>query len=458
MLYSTTIETREIFMNEKTMYMSFLGIYDYTLCCYTWGTENSTSKFVQVAELDILFQRQQTIDTITIFGTISSKTKHWNDLETDIRNLLTKYHKTNVDVFFEELSEIHSTQEQWKDFQKILFMVPMNSYLIIDLTNGFRSIPIVFSSALNFLQLIKSITIQHVLYGVISTDSMIVDYADFYSIHEWTTALSQLLENADARRIASIAQNPIALSVPTFSTQSELNDALIELTEAIRNVKVHVIEERATNVLHLVQKMRELAQQQEDSLGIILLNAIQEKFVALTEVPPANGEYNASYFSIQLRLAKLLLEHDLNMQAFTVLDELIGSLGLRYYKLNKTIRYTNSEGRGKRRIADVFKLMIKIDKNKWVFHSEQQTQVDALMNVYNYLARDSTLSLLKDMYNKISDIRNKLNHAWTSKNPHEQTDISKVGTDIVHKLESILDSLPTQDALALWESTTKEHL
>ncbi len=417
--------------HSNRAYMSFLGAGEYTPVRYTWGGETAgETAYAQEAELELLLARGA-VDPSTkvfIFGTPTSMAKHWEALEARLQALA-------FDPEFVEIDEDLSAEAQWKTFEAVLSKIPHGARLTVDMTNGYRAVPVVFSSALHFLRLAREVRLEHVLYGAVEwgkSDGSILDYASFYAIQDWTDAVSRLVEDADARRLVELAEGDPSLRVVAF--EQELTQALMEVTDAVRNVDVHHVEERVRAALELVDQAATRAQAEKQPASQALLKLVQDKFSALASLPPLDGHYTADYFALQRRFIALLLEHRLFMQAFTVMREYVGSLGLRAYKAG-SVNFTSSKGRSKRRYADVFLRMLANPRERWVF-GEQQAQVEVLLPHYEQLAEAGISEEIRPHLKVITDIRNGFDHAWTTqKQVSEQ--IAQRGQEELDYLESV---------------------
>ena len=439
-------------MNVLTVYLSFLGKGDYFPCSYQWnGHSSCKTAYAQVAELELLLQLGEEISTVVIFGTKTSYKKHWNSLQIELESLFIRFQK-NIPFRFETINEVLSTDNQWQDVQTILPFIPFGAEVILDVTHGFRSVPIVFSTALQFVQMIRNVSLRHVFYAQYAEEqSELIDYIGFYQIQEWTHAVQTLVHNADARTLSKVSQQDLHIQIPALSNSTELSNALTELTRAIRDVKVNIVESKAIEALKIVQQSIEQAKEQGDQLGRLLLETVLAKFEALAQLPPSNNEYNFAYVQTQLALTYLLLQHDFAMQAFTVVDELIGSIGMIGYDSRKRIDMRTSSGRGKRRAADVFKSMLKIPREKWKFSEDDQVHVELLLVWYEQLNKWSSvdeageevsiLRQLKDVQQVISYFRNGFNHAWTAKNLEKLPDPLESGTQVLERMRFICSKI-----------------
>jgi len=149
------------------VFLSFLGLgfllklakqYDYSKTFFILnGLKSQETKFVQIAELEIL--GISSFDKIIIVATQKSYDTHYLNIKRQILELGA------ADIIPLIIEEDMSPEGQWKWFEIILDNIDYGDELTIDLTHGYRSIPIVFSTAVNFLQKAKNITLVAVYYG-----------------------------------------------------------------------------------------------------------------------------------------------------------------------------------------------------------------------------------------------------------------------------------------------------
>jgi len=328
-------------------------------------------------------------------------------------------------------------------------LIGWNDELTVDLTHGYRIIPIIFSAAINFLQKARAVRLEAVYYGAYEKDRSnppIVDMKDFYLINEWADAVGRLIDDADARKLADVAGRS-----PDFQLRGLNDPALVEafnkLTDAVRNVDVQHIHGIAADALDLVNRKRS----QVAGAGEMLLTLVIDKFISLVNGEPLSGYYDRSYFALQMELATLLLEHRLFMQAFTVMRECIGSLAM--VGLDREVRYDNNYGRKERySYGDVFLRMLQMPEEKWEFDERRSKISRALMPFYGRLKGCGIVSILKsgsDNPNEVSDdlsinglaeLRNGFDHAWISKSKPPDT-IEKCGFVFLSKLRNIMNVL-----------------
>jgi CRISPR-associated Csx2 family protein len=428
----------------RKVFLSFLGIgsekedgsFAYSPAHYTFnGKDSRPTEFVQVAEMELL--GASTFDEAVIVTTEESYNRHFKNLESQLRALgVEKVSRISID-------EDMSSEGQWRWFEMILNHIQPGDRLTVDLTHGYRAIPIVFSTAINFLQRAKGVVIEGVYYGAFDKNRQlapIVDMKDFYVIDEWAEAVSRLVEDADARRLASLAQKTPDFQIGELN-DSNLIDALDNLTNRIRDVDVHSVSGVAADVLDLIAEK----EQNASSVGKLLLGLLAEKYARLVPQTPPNGRYDRAYFRIQLMLAEMLLEHRLYMQAFTVMRELIGSIGLIE---NERANIFNAEGRKQRRKADIFVNMLHYSEAKWKFSEEEKPLVEGLKPFYEKLKACGAEEILREekFLKELIKYRNGFDHAWTAVK-EAPTDIKVKGDQFHEKLEKVISILESEKIL-----------
>jgi len=423
-----------------SVFLSFLGLgtfkeekgkSEYSKAVYDLnGEKSNATEFVQVAEIEILGAEQ--FDKIVIVATQKSYDSHFANLK---RQLTTVGAENILHII---ITDDMSSEGQWQWLEQILNFIDPGDELTVDLTHGYRSVPIVFSAAINFLQKAKNVTLQSVHYGAYDKAkdlgfAPIVDLKDFYIINEWADAVSRLVEDADARKMAEVAEKTSGFQA------GELNDEEIvrvfqDLTNTVRNVDVNNIGEKANAAIRLI----EAKEKEASTTGKVLLKLVMDKFTSITTAEPMSGKYDKAYFMLQLEIIRLLLEHKLFMQAYTVMREFIGSIGM--IEIEKA-KVKSSKGRKNRwRFAEVFVNMIKIPEKEWDFKNQAEKDRGKLIPYYEKLKNLGIESILRDFSTDLTDYRNGFDHAWTLKGQAPE-DIEEKGREFFENLNEVIHLL-----------------
>lgn len=243
----------------------------------------------------------------------------------------------------------------------------------------------------------------------------LVDMSSFYVIQDWADAVSRLVDSADARSLAELAASATEGSFAGLRSD-ELVDALKHLTDVLKNVEVNAVEEAVRSALDLLERQR--AQARTEAEGQ-LLGLVIDKFTSLLLTEPSDGRYTREYLTLQVRVARLLAEHGLFMQCFTVMRELIGSMGIYGLGSSKygSAKRESSEGfRYRGRFAEAFLAMLQFDEPSWKFEGQRAQDVETLRPWYRKVVAESEqASTLRRVVKELVHIRNGFDHAWTAK-------------------------------------------
>jgi hypothetical protein len=427
----------------RRVFLSFLGIgakkgdheFGYDHARYILKDQIShRTEFVQAAEIEMLGPER--LDEILMVVTARSRELHFANLEGQLVGLGARRPACI------EIEEDMSAEGQWRWFEKILDHVRAGDRLIVDLTHGYRAIPIVLSTAINFLQRARKVVVEAVYYGAYEKDrdlSPIVDMKDFYLINEWAEGVSRLVEDADARKLAELTRTAPELQAGALN-DAKLIGLLDDLTNRIRNVDMHNVGRIARETLELIRS----AGSGGTPVGQLLLGLIEEKYSALAGSAPGSGRYDLAYFQGQLAYIDLLLEHKLYMQAFTAMREVVGSIGL---VENKKARTTNRAGRDQRNKAEIFIGMLQYDEDRWRFEGDKSAMKESLEEYYTKLRKLGVEGVLRGFLRDLVEYRNGFDHGWT-KSAESSTDIAEKGASFSSQLRMAVLKLETEGLLS----------
>jgi len=418
----------------RKVFLSFLGIGQYSEVEYTLNNKKlKRTKFVQKAEIE--YYGDTFFDKIFISVTKSSKDRYFDELSNSLPG--------NIEYIL--ISEDLSPASQWEGFEKIIEKIQTKDELYIDLTHGFRSIPIMFSIAINFLQQMKNIELKAVYYGVNEKkDKPIIDIKEFFIINRWADAVSRLIENADAKKIVSIPNELNDFKIANLN-DPDIIESFNKLTDAIRNVDINNISKIATNT---IKKVKERIENVFSKTEKMLLEVVIDKFTILASEKNISEEYNDNYFKMQIEIINVLLEHKLYMQAFTAMREFIVSLvdaeALLQIEKHNTLDNKNKKRfkkNSRKRLADPFIGMLLYEENKWDFRKEYDKEGNKYLSIMKpiydkFKENEVFFNNLKTLVKELIPYRNGFDHAWISQRVSSEN-ASENGSTFFNKLKEI---------------------
>lgn len=348
-----------------------------------------------------------------------------------------------------------NTEQQWEWFNSLQKLINNGDEVIFDFTHGFRSVPIIFSTAISFLQKVKQFYLLNAHYGYMTErgdikqgivgKGEIIDMARFYRINEWADGVSRLVDMADAAKLAELADEGFDDGFAALNDQP-LTQALRDLTNLIKNIDINNIGKKADEALTLIAAK----QRQCSGADAQLLQMVHDKFISLAI--QGSGRYDQNYFQLQVVLTEMLLKHGLNMQAFTVMRECIASVGMlgTTGKYAKKALHTNEGRRYRKNIGEIFVGLCITARHEWRQENTEKRKTlpqqelqyfDEMMQpFFNDLESKEIAPLLHELASNISTYRNGLDHAWTS-DKAAPNDIAEKGQHFLDQLKHILKSL-----------------
>lgn len=197
----------------KKLFISFLGTTKYNECDYYRNpTDHFKSRFVQSATLDMLdVTNWSEEDSICIFVTQKARDVNWG-IDEDIplspdadiapyeglrQELVNKGIKAKIKAVL--VDEGKTEEEIMNIFQKVFEVIHKDDRLYIDLTYGFRYLPMVLLVMSNYSKFLKNTEVASITYGIYDSRMgnrfPILDLMPLITIQKWTMAASDFLNN-----------------------------------------------------------------------------------------------------------------------------------------------------------------------------------------------------------------------------------------------------------------------
>lgn len=294
-----------------------------------------------------------------------------------------------------------TADELWQMFGSIANAIPENTGLVIDVTHGFRSQPIIALAIALYLQTAKNVKIEKIIYGAFDDKnadniSPVFDLTPFLEMINWTTAAEQFLKYGDAAKLKDQLR---ATHGKTYSPDSPfralrlnaVGDELAKLTDALSLV-------RPSEVLSNSKKLaEELKKAQPDFQNIIaakpfsfLLDKVVNRFSSFSQTA---NLFSESGFQAQAQMIEFYLQTEQYQQAILLGREAI---------VSKVCVQHNLSVLNKEREQAEYLL------RQWSEPLSRKQPVAKEYSKYKELAQ---------LWNKTIDIRNDMAHAGMNEKP-----------------------------------------
>jgi len=412
---------------SRRVYIALLGLgkeikkepdaeYQYDKGKYTLdNAESSETRYVQSAVFELT--RANPFDAIYLAGTEKAMKHHFDVLSAEI---VAKGGPQPHQII---ISDSNSPGDFWQWLYTLIGHIHNQDDLSFDLTHGWRMQSLVFSVGINFIRRVRDVRIAAVYYGMFEngkSTNRIVNIVDFYAINEWADAIGRVVSMADTRKLAEMVSTAPGHQFGHLADPT-LVDALKQLGLCLTNINVNQVATVADQALAVVKERMVGATQAER----LLLESVIEAFDELAGKQGEQG-YDATYYDLQQAIIKLLGKYGYYMQAFTVMRECIGSLGLTW------VESTND-----RKYAEILCNMLYYSQKKWRFNEDQKEYVEKLLPMKQVI--EEKWSTLSSLFRELADIRNGFDHAWTSTTM--PPDITAKAQDIIENFGKIFPSI-----------------
>lgn len=433
----------------RKVFISFLGTNHYVPVNYTYKNQTVKNvRFIQEALLRIFTKDWTKDDQAYIFITEEAYQSNWIDgghedkklqgLKARIERLydegykLTVHPELNIPVGFLE-------KDIWEIFNRIYKKTLKDGdEVIIDITHGFRSIPMLAIVLMNYSKFLKGITLKGIFYGAFeilgsknnvlqkpieSRNAPIVDLTEFSAIQDWATAAYDFSENGKADFIEKLALkqvNPILRSTQgndeSARKMKDLAKQLCELVAQLSTCRGNEIYE-GQKAIYVQELISNIQRDYIEPLEPILDNV--EK--AVTKLNTKNSIKNG------LNAVEWCINNGLIQQAYSLLLEFIITYMLIQVDKNLT----------KREYREVVSNAFRASG----FKKKEKDWSDVLQrNKYmtKLLMQNSKFKQLNKVYNGLADYRNDIMHAGFSEN-RPAKDFDKYIRKSFYKVKEIIE-------------------
>lgn len=290
--------------------------------------------------------------------------------------------------------------------------------------------------------------LAHAYYGFLNPDShdaaslksgRIIDLAGFFSLNRWATAASFFAYSGDPSRFITTAETETESKLFSIFKDPLMSEKMQDLSSVLKNVNVHHASRVADDAVTFAQSKSEGAPFPVRKI----LKKISATFSDLSNFKNASHCYDIGYLHSQIELCRILNNYGFFMQSFTVMRELIGSIGMASLtgKYART-KYDSSDGMKKyRRIADLFIRMIQYPRDEWDWREDEKSRIELLLPLYKILEKENHLADLTETTKNILKCRNGFDHGWTVERYTHGQLIAETAQICLNKLSALVDEI-----------------
>jgi CRISPR-associated DxTHG motif protein len=119
--------------------------------------------------------------------------------------------------------------EPWSIYQAINNNITAKSQVILDITHGFRSLPMLAMLSIGFLREAKQVKLESLLYGAFEAakdgQTPVFDLTPFVTMLDWANATNRFVETGDARKFETLVAGSVLRGIG--KDLKDFSDALI---------------------------------------------------------------------------------------------------------------------------------------------------------------------------------------------------------------------------------------
>jgi hypothetical protein len=287
---------------------------------YVWEGYEYTTPFMAEATAHF-FQPSH----LLVLVTAEARSQNFADLERRIGDRLP--------LLPVDIPSGRSEDELWIIFDAIASAIDPGDQIIFDITNGFRSLPVLAVMATSYVRLVRNATVERMVYGAYDAASAgrtpVFDLTPFVQLLNWTTAADRFIRDGDSRDLADLIRKGMPPGAAMRDDQSAraLGNALKQAANSMEQISRTL---RMTRPLETMSAGAALANALAAGQPYLISNARPFRLIAervsATYAPFAIREPNArellpANLYVQLELINWYASKDQIVQAITLARE-----------------------------------------------------------------------------------------------------------------------------------------
>lgn len=408
-----------------TILLTSLGTGNYHPSSYQ--IEDSISD--QQAFFSVALAKHLSPDRVISLQTSQAADLHGTALANDLKRL-------NIDHEVVSIPEGKSENELWQIFSVLTSHIPQACTLHLDITHGFRSLPLLGFIALNYLRVTRNITIGSLRYGAWEAKNNndiapSFDLSPFLTLLDWSAAADQFKATGAADRIARLLKET---QISLWKNRgNEGPEALPKLLSTLGTT----IDHAANNLTllrtgHLKESAKSVDKQLERIQETPELENHARPFLELLEPVREDLTRFAGNDLSDLRdLIAWLVEKNRPDSALTLASEWLISWVI--VTLGHPLYHTEDQ---RKPFSDCLNLCIdRVSKTNRIQSPSEESKT--LLTKLEESVKGETLKHLVGISSKVKDTRNDLNHAGFRKDPRKADAIIKLASEIAGELRKL---------------------
>jgi len=308
----------------------------------------------------------------------------------------------------------NSTDQMWQIFDLVIENIDVGDTVTFDITHGFRSLPFLAFLFAAYLKTARQVTIKAVLYGAFEMplptgEAPVLDLTEFVAMLDWITATEQFVQTGDARRLSGLLEE-----------HAEGKESSKTAAKTLRDVSRAAFLCQPFSLMNTASQIEtDLRKAAGDFSGTsrpfgVLSDTIIQNFSGFSQPDPKD---DLKTLQIEYRLIEWYFEHDQLIQAAALARE--WAIDLVAHQLGLLLDFRHAErSTVERALSGINMVGSKLTDpetgEKRLFTQADLNQYGA--KIYTEWAKND-ISLLKHIWGKLQNLRNRLSHAEHQQKP-----------------------------------------
>lgn len=318
-----------------------------------------------------------------------------------------------------------SENEMWDIFSEIAKQLEEGDEIIFDITNGFRSLPVLSFIAAAYIKTTRNVTIEKLVYGARDagikdpeddnkTIAPVFDLSPFLSLLDWTTAVSTFQQTGRVENLAALTTDLGGKPAEKFAEQ------LQRLSQELLAARPVGTAWAASKLPELLAAVKNDSRPESTPLGLLLdsiestFSLFQLKSVKFDKFDTAYNRIQSQskeqdFLRMQLKMIDWYISKDLPIQAITLIREWLITLVAYIKKLDIFDRDQRDEARDfifksdyeVINIVNIWKQVGNIEPNKRLTGDIRNDVAHCGMDKNNNRTIQKIIREIKDIYSKM---------------------------------------------------------
>lgn len=304
--------------------ISFLGNMNLAETIYCFGDQEHATCYMTDAATRFFAP-----DQVFVVVTASAREKHFAELA---RRLADWMLPEPVDI-----PDGAAEHELWTIFNKLAGVIGDGDQILFDITNSFRSLPMLALLVASFVRVVRNVTLERIVYGAYEARNQatnrtpVFDLTPFARLLDWTTATDAFLRYGRADGLAELLNILPSTTQAPVTGAHQLTSSLRSLTSALHTSRPAEVMQHSASLDRAIQRFHDDAPHGEaaafEPLGL-LLGRIEHEYRPFAHPDPHRQDQAREIVDRQLDIIEWYAAKGMYVQAFTLAREWLVSVVL----------------------------------------------------------------------------------------------------------------------------------